>query len=47
LHKFSVELLDENFNVMQKTENQLNITDSGVSPVQANDRHMRGYGGDS
>lgn len=47
LHKFSVELLDENFNVMQKTENQLNITDSGVSPVQANDSFMRGYGGDS
>ena len=46
LHKFSVELLDENFNIMQKTENEVTITDSGVSPIPTNVTGD-GYGGSS
>ena len=30
--KFVVELLDENFNIMKRTENEFTIGDSGASP---------------
>ena len=31
LHKFTVELLDENYNSMKSLENQVDITESGIS----------------
>lgn len=46
LHKFSVELLDENFNIMRRAENEVTITDSGVilfTDLNKSD----GYGGSS
>ena len=46
LHKFSVELLDENFNIMRRAENEVTITDSGV--ILFTDLNKTdGYGGSS
>ena len=43
-HKFAVELLDENFNIMKRTEREVDITDSGVSSSPVKDVGS-GYGG--
>jgi hypothetical protein len=43
-HKFVVELLDENFNIMKRTEREVEISDSGVSSSPVKDVGS-GYGG--
>ena len=45
LHKFTVELLDENFGIMRTAENEATITDSGV--VNLPRKLERGYGSSS
>ena len=47
LHKFSVELLDENFNIMRRAENEVTITDSGVVTSTKRTSGDGGYGGGS
>jgi hypothetical protein len=44
-HKLAVELLDENYNIMQRTEREQAITESGASPLETDT--SGGYGSDA
>ena len=44
-HKLAVELLDENYNIMQRTEREQAISESGASPLETDT--FGGYGSES